>query len=175
MEKTLKTQVTWSFMYFPIFHPSRCFKPRFRAETGTNIWCRDFHEIRASYFYSIPWTPRGFGLVPKRNLWFPGCWENLYLKVNLFFSSRDAHLHVCFEKKKNSFIFYDSWNLTERQLNEGNCYTVFQNHSDFGVIEPSELFFINVLCILTTFDVSCLKSYSTCLLVNLGRNQVQFQ
>lgn len=33
-------------------------------------------------FYT--WTPRGFGLVPKRNLWFPGCWENLYLKVNLF-------------------------------------------------------------------------------------------
>lgn len=50
-------------------------------------------------FYT--WTPRGFGLVPKRNLWFPGCWENLYLKVNLFFSSRDAHLHVCLKKKKN--------------------------------------------------------------------------
>lgn len=27
----------------------------------------------------------GLGLVPKRNLWFPGCWENLYLRVNLSF------------------------------------------------------------------------------------------
>lgn len=41
-------------IYFPIFHPSRCcFQTRFRAETRTNIWCRDFHEIRASYSYSI--------------------------------------------------------------------------------------------------------------------------
>lgn len=41
-------------IYFPISHPSRCcFQTRFRAETRTNIWCRDFHEIRASYSYSI--------------------------------------------------------------------------------------------------------------------------
>lgn len=89
--------------YFPLFPSfSRCFKTRFRAETRTNIWCRDFHEIRASYSYSIPEQRCGFGLVPKRNFWFPGCWENLYLKFT-FFSSRDAHLHVCFKKKLHSY------------------------------------------------------------------------
>lgn len=49
-------------IYFPIFHPSRCcLQTRFRAETRTNIWCRDFHEIRASYLYSIPEHRAGLG------------------------------------------------------------------------------------------------------------------
>lgn len=50
-------------------------------------------------FYT--WTPRGFGLVPKRNLWFPGCWENLYLKVNLFSFFSVHGMHTCMFALKN--------------------------------------------------------------------------
>lgn len=55
-----------------------CFETRFRAETRTTIWFfYDFHEQKKRFFTS---TCSGLG-NPKRNLWFPGCWKNLYLKV----------------------------------------------------------------------------------------------
>lgn len=57
-------------IYFPISHPSHCFQTRFRAETRTNIWCRDFHEIRASYSYSIPEHRAGLGWSQNENYGF---------------------------------------------------------------------------------------------------------
>lgn len=91
-------------------------------------------------FYST-WTPRGFGLVPKRNLWFPGCWENLYLKVNLFsfFLFTGAYLHVCFKKNFIHVLRFVEFNGTA-DLIKGNCYTLFKNHSDLVKIEYIDLF-----------------------------------
>lgn len=62
------------------------------------------------------WTFRGLGWSQKthsRNLWFPGLWEDLYLKVNhLAFSSHGMHCFSFSKRTEISFIFYDSWNST---------------------------------------------------------------
>lgn len=100
-----KSRFSGPFYTFSI--PFQPFKhTRFRAETRTKtsgVVTSTKSGLLTLILYT--WTPCGFGLVPKRNLWFPGCWENLYLKVNLFFpSSRDAHLHVCFKKNLHSYF-----------------------------------------------------------------------
>lgn len=125
---------------------------RFQAETRTKtsgVVTSTKSGLLTLILYT--WTPRGFGLVPKRNLWFPGCWENLYLKVNLFFLLHG--MHTCMFALKKIFIHilrFVECSVTA-VYNGGNCYTLFWNHSNLGEIESVELF-IEVFHVIK-FDV----------------------
>lgn len=83
VKKALKTQtVLWSY---PAFFCTFCFETR-NSE-------RKRERTSGPVFY----LPKGW-VSPNRNLWFPVCWENLYLKVNLFLAN--ALVGVCFFKEK---------------------------------------------------------------------------
>lgn len=60
-KKRSKPRLRGPFYTFPFSILLAASKPRFRTKTRTNIWCRDFHELRASYSNSIPEHRAGLG------------------------------------------------------------------------------------------------------------------
>lgn len=114
-------------------------KTRFRAETRTktSVVVTSSTKSRPTSTYSLCYLNiRGLGMSQKkhsRNLWFPGCWEDLYLKVNhLAFSSHGMH---CFSfSKELKFHSYSTIRGIRRNGSLERC-TLFRNYSDFVEIK----------------------------------------
>lgn len=104
-----KPRFSGPFYTFPILFQTHSISS---GNENKNIWCRDFHEIRASYSNSTYLNPVRVWVGPKTKYmvsWLLGKFVP-ESKPFLFFLHG---MHTCmFALKKSSFIFYDSWNAT---------------------------------------------------------------
>lgn len=117
-----KPRFSGPFYTFPILFQTHSISS---GNENKNIWCRDFHEIRASYSNSTYLNPVRVWVGPKTKFMVSWLLGKFVPESKPFFpSSRDAHLHVCFKKIFIHILRFVECNVTA-VLNEGNCYTLF--------------------------------------------------